>query len=151
MQQVLQDRYRLTRHVARSGVADVYQGVDLTLDRRVALKVLRTEAARAPGVAEHFSHEATAATHLAHSNLGVVLYEAATGRAPFTADTPAELATLHLERMPLRPTAVNPAIPAGLERVLARLLAKDPAARYPNAEAVTADLLSVVDMPAEAA
>ena len=48
MQQVLQDRYRLTRHVARSGVADVYQAVDLTLDRRVAVKVLRPDAARDP-------------------------------------------------------------------------------------------------------
>jgi len=52
MQQVLQDRYRLTRHMSRSGVADVYQAIDLTLDRRVALKVLRVEAARAPGVAK---------------------------------------------------------------------------------------------------
>src|SRR5437764_7131470 len=83
MQQVLQDRYRLTRHVARSGVADVYQAVDLTLDRRVALKVLRQDAGRAPGVADRFAHEATGATHLSHPNVVTVLDVGRQGDVPF--------------------------------------------------------------------
>src|SRR5438067_2800402 len=83
MQQVLQDRYRLTRHVARSGVADVYQAVDLTLDRRVAVKVLRPDAARDPAVAERFAHEATAATRLAHPNVVAVLDVGRQGDVPF--------------------------------------------------------------------
>src|SRR5438132_8172544 len=83
MQQVLQDRYRLTRHVSRTGVADVYQAVDLTLDRRVALKVLRTDAARAPGVADQFTREATAATHLTHPNVVTVLDVGSQGNVPF--------------------------------------------------------------------
>src|SRR5437879_4106779 len=83
MQQVLQDRYRLTRHVSRTGVADVYQAVDLTLDRRVALKVLRTDAARAPGVADQFTREATAATHLTHPNVVTVLDVGSQADVPF--------------------------------------------------------------------
>src|SRR2546423_1422468 len=83
MQQVLQDRCRLTRHVSRSGVADVYQAVDLTLDRRVGLKVLRAEAARAPGVADHFAREATAASHLVHPHVVTVLDVGRQGDVPF--------------------------------------------------------------------
>jgi len=65
---------------------------------------------------------------------GVVLYELLTGRVPFAADTPVALLLQHAYQPvpPLRD--LNPALPATLEAVLARALAKDPAARYQDAQ-----------------
>ena len=72
--------------------------------------------------------------------VGAILYERLTGRAPFSAETP--LATLELvtEHNPDRPSAVNPAVPRDLEAVCLKCLAKQPADRYPSAEALADDL-----------
>lgn len=51
---VLGERYELTGHVARGDVADVYEGVDRSLRRRVAVKVFH---AGAPGARERFGAE----------------------------------------------------------------------------------------------
>lgn len=69
--------------------------------------------------------------------LGVVLYEALTGRPPFTGRTTFELssAILHAD-VPSLP----PHVPAGLVAVVLRCLAKDPAARYQQAGEVMAVL-----------
>lgn len=82
--------------------------------------------------------------------LGVLLYEMVAGRPPFRADT-----TVNLERRirsrqpPERPAGV----PDGLQRVMARLLAPDPAARYPEPAAIRRDLERVLagEQPAAAA
>ena len=77
--------------------------------------------------------------------LGLVLYEAATGRPAATGDSPAELAQQQLEVHPPRPSEVNPAVPRELESVMARLLAKNRDARLPNADAVIAELVPLLD------
>ena len=77
--------------------------------------------------------------------LGLVLYEAATGRPAATGDSPGELAQQQLEVHPPRPSEVNPNVPAGLEKVMARLLAKNRDARLPNANAVVQDLVALLD------
>jgi predicted ATPase len=66
--------------------------------------------------------------------LGAVLYELATGRHPFPADS--SIATLHaiLARPPLRPTLLNPEIPAALESLILQMLEKDPCLRPTAAE-----------------
>jgi serine/threonine protein kinase len=74
--------------------------------------------------------------------LGAVLYHLLTGRAPFSGDTPFETMRQVQEKKPEPPMAVNPAVPAGLERICMRCLEKDPPARYPSAQAV-ADALEV--------
>jgi len=58
-------------------------------------------------------------------SLGVVLYELATGRHPFPADS--HLGVLHgiLSQSPLRPALVNPEIPAPLEALILQMLEKD--------------------------
>jgi serine/threonine protein kinase len=72
--------------------------------------------------------------------LGVVLYEMVTGRAPFAASTPSETIKRVLDERPVRPSIVNPDLPAEVDVIVMKLLAKDPQARYPTAVAVAADI-----------
>jgi serine/threonine protein kinase len=66
-------------------------------------------------------------------SLGVVLYELTVGRVPFTADTPFAIIHSHIfSPLPL-PSRVNPQVPAPVERVLMKALAKNPADRYESA------------------
>jgi len=62
--------------------------------------------------------------------LAVVLYQMATGRLPFEADTPMATALKHVNEPLPRPRLVNPNLPEEIELVLVRALAKEPALRY---------------------
>jgi tetratricopeptide (TPR) repeat protein len=77
--------------------------------------------------------------------LGVILYECLTGRPPFRAATALE--TLHLVRTadPVLPRRLSPQVPRDLETVALKCLEKDPARRYPSAEALAADLHRFLD------
>src|SRR5205807_723338 len=77
--------------------------------------------------------------------LGLVMYEAATGRPAAVGDSPAELAQQQLEVHPPRPREVNPNVPPELESVMARLLAKNRDARLPNANAAIEELVALID------
>jgi predicted ATPase len=67
-------------------------------------------------------------------SLGIVLYELATGRHPFLADS--EFGVLHAitAQAPVPPGRLNPEIPAALEALIQRMLAKDPRLRPTAAE-----------------
>ncbi|MGE0713586.1 MAG: SUMF1/EgtB/PvdO family nonheme iron enzyme [Planctomycetota bacterium] len=72
-------------------------------------------------------------------SVGVILYEALTGRLPFEAvDIVSLLAAL--KRPPAPPRRLDPAVPRGLEQVCLRALALDPARRHPDAAALADDL-----------
>jgi serine/threonine-protein kinase len=73
-------------------------------------------------------------------SLGVVLYEAAAGRRPFDGSTPALIFDAILNRQPGPPSGINRSVPAALDQIVQRLLAKAPSARYSSASAVRADL-----------
>src|SRR5262245_57257840 len=72
--------------------------------------------------------------------LGAVLYEMATGHPAFAGPTPALIFDQVLNREPRRPSERNPAVPAALEAVIARALAKEPRDRYPSIAALRKDL-----------
>ncbi len=72
--------------------------------------------------------------------LGLLLFEAATGRHPFPADDPAERGLAVLRGEPLALSRLRPDLPAELGRLLDRCLEKDPARRPASADEVRAAL-----------
>ena len=66
---VLGGRYRLVRHLARGGMAEVYVAEDQLLNRTVAVKVLFPELAHDEAFVERFRREARAAASLNHHNI----------------------------------------------------------------------------------
>ncbi|MDQ2825777.1 MAG: serine/threonine protein kinase, partial [Actinomycetota bacterium] len=62
-------RYRVVRHLARGGMAEVYVGHDELLARPVAIKVLFPELAADESFVERFRREARAAAGLNHHNI----------------------------------------------------------------------------------
>jgi serine/threonine-protein kinase len=68
-------------------------------------------------------------------SIGVILYEALTGRVPFEGDSAVAVALKQVSETPRRPSAVNPDVPPALDAVVMRALAKDPEARFKDADA----------------
>jgi serine/threonine-protein kinase len=67
-------------------------------------------------------------------SLGVVLYEAVTGKTPFDSKSQYELMFAHVSGIPRPPGEVNPDVPKELDPVILRALAKDPAQRFQTAD-----------------
>ncbi len=65
----LTERYELTTHLARGGMADVYQGMDTLLDRKVAIKILHSQFSTDEAFVKRFRKEAQAAANLTHPNI----------------------------------------------------------------------------------
>jgi eukaryotic-like serine/threonine-protein kinase len=76
--------------------------------------------------------EVTAASDL--YSVGVILYEALTGRVPFEADSPVAVALKQVSEQPRRPSEVNPRVLPALDGVVLRALAKSPQNRYASAD-----------------
>jgi eukaryotic-like serine/threonine-protein kinase len=68
-------------------------------------------------------------------SIGVILYEALTGRVPFHGDSAVAVALKQVSEAPKRPSAINPQVPPALDAVVMRALAKDPDQRFKDADA----------------
>ena len=66
-------------------------------------------------------------------SLGIVMYEMLTGRRPFEAKNPADVAMMQVSTRPEPPSYRNPAVPSALEKIVLCALEKDPAARFDSA------------------
>lgn len=75
--------------------------------------------------------------------LGCVLYELVTGQVPFIGDTPGATLHLHCSATPVRPTEKAFDCPLQLEKIILKLLEKDPDHRYQTAAEVASELRAI--------
>jgi eukaryotic-like serine/threonine-protein kinase len=71
---MLGDRYQIGEVIGRGGMAEVHEGRDLRLGRRVAVKILRPDLAKDPTFQARFRREAQSAASLNHPNI-VAVYD----------------------------------------------------------------------------
>ena len=69
---LINNRYQIEDTLGKGGMAVVYKAHDLTLDRDVAIKVLRQKYSIDPAFRDHFQQEAKAAANLSHPNIVTV-------------------------------------------------------------------------------
>jgi tRNA A-37 threonylcarbamoyl transferase component Bud32 len=103
-----------------------------------------TQAGAVLGTAAYFSPE-QAQGHPADLrsdiySLGVVMYELLTGAPPFSGENSLAIAIQHIQELPERPSRLKPDVPPGLEAIVLKAMAKDPADRYQTAAEMVEDL-----------
>jgi serine/threonine protein kinase len=101
------------------------------------------------GTPDYMSPEQASGEEVTHSSdvyaLGVVLYEMLVGQLPFSADTPLAVLLMHMSDSPPPARTVVPDLPAGVDDVLNRALAKSPRERFHSAGELAAALESVLE------
>ena len=78
-------------------------------------------------------------------SLGIVAYEMVVGRVPFSADTPFSIIHDHIYTPLPLPCEVNPAVPAEIQNVLLKALAKNREDRFESAQQMVGAYLQVVE------
>lgn len=79
--------------------------------------------------------------------LGAMMYHALTGRPPFGGETPFAVMMAHVRDDLTPPSEIKPDVPADLEAVILRCLAKKPADRYQNVRDLADDLAACASAP----
>jgi len=80
-------------------------------------------------------------------SVGVLLYEALTGRVPFEAESAVAVAMKQVSQTPQRPSSIDPAVSPALDAVVMRALEKDPGQRFQSADAFIAALDAAMREP----
>ncbi len=112
--------------IARAGVSEITQ----------TGSVMGTPHYLSPEGAQGF--DVTAVSDL--YSIGVMLYEALTGRVPFEGESAVAVAMKQVSQMPQRPSSIQPRVSPALDAVVMRALEKDPGQRFQSAEAFIAAL-----------
>ncbi|HTR75647.1 MAG TPA: PASTA domain-containing protein [Solirubrobacterales bacterium] len=112
--------------IARAGVSEITQ----------TGSVMGTPHYLSPEQAQGF--DVTAVSDL--YSIGVMLYEALTGRVPFEGESAVAVAMKQVSQMPQRPSSIQPRVTPALDAVVMRALEKDPGARFQSADAFIAAL-----------
>jgi Tol biopolymer transport system component len=81
-------------------------------------------------------------------SLGVVLYEMACGRRPFTGESDLSLLSSIIRDAPQPPSSMKRDLPPAFDRIVMKALAKDPAQRYQRAADLLAGLAAVQEQSA---
>jgi serine/threonine protein kinase len=83
-------------------------------------------------------------------SVGVVMYEVFTGTVPFKNESDDLVAVIfaHVNEPPAALRTINPAVPAPIERIVLRLLEKDPERRYASAREVIVDIRTLLGLNA---
>jgi beta-lactam-binding protein with PASTA domain/predicted Ser/Thr protein kinase len=110
--------------IARAGVSEITQ----------TGSVMGTPHYFSPEQAQGF--DVTAVSDL--YSIGVMLYEALTGRVPFEGDSAVAVAMKQVSQAPQRPSSINPKVSPALDAVVMRALEKEPGQRFQSADAFIA-------------
>jgi eukaryotic-like serine/threonine-protein kinase len=119
--------------IARAGVSDITQ----------AGSVMGTPHYLSPEQAQGL--DVTAVSDL--YSIGVMLYEALTGRVPFEGDSAVSVAMKQVGQAPQRPSSINPQVSPALDAVVMRALEKEPGQRFQSADAFIAALDAALENP----
>jgi beta-lactam-binding protein with PASTA domain/predicted Ser/Thr protein kinase len=106
--------------IARAGASDM----------TMTGSIMGTAQYLSPEQAQGFSVSAASDLY----SVGVILYELLTGVVPFEGETAVAIAFKQVSATPRAPSELNPTLPHSLDAVVLRALAKDPAARYADAD-----------------
>jgi tetratricopeptide (TPR) repeat protein len=141
-------RGTIHRDVKPANVAVTADGVVKLLDFGIArtVDIGAAHEGVTPGTIAYMSPEQVASRPVDHRSdlwsLGIVLYEMCTGVRPFGGEHAGEILYAIVHEPPPLPSTLRHDLPARLGAIIERLLAKDPAQRYENAEALISDLTS---------
>lgn len=80
-------------------------------------------------------------------SLGVVMYEMATGKLPFNADTPVTVALKQIQEEPVAPKDLEPSVSLALNDIILKAMAKKPLDRYQTASAMLDDIFAAINNP----
>jgi serine/threonine protein kinase len=119
--------------IARAGVSEITQ----------TGSVMGTPHYLSPEQAQGF--EVTAVSDL--YSIGVLLYEALTGRVPFEGESAVAVAMKQVSQTPQRPSSINPRVSPALDAVVMRALEKGPGERFQSADAFIAALDAALREP----
>jgi len=117
-------------------------GLAKQLDRQYSL----TEAGQILGSIDYMPPEQAEARHELMGptsdvySIGAIMFELLTGRPPFRCETFLETLRQIREQSPIRPTQLNPRVPAGLEAICLKCLHKKQSGRYQSAAELAEDL-----------
>jgi serine/threonine-protein kinase len=114
-----------------------------------------TQTSAVVGTAQYLSPEQARGEHVdGRSDIystGCMLYELLTGRPPFVGDSPVAVAYQHVREDPVPPSRIDPDIPAAVDSIVLKAMAKNPANRYQSADEMRADVArALAGRPVEA-
>jgi serine/threonine protein kinase len=119
--------------IARAGVSEITQ----------TGSVMGTPHYLSPEQAQGFDVTRTSDLY----SIGVILYEALTGRVPFEADSAVAVAMKQVSQTPQRPSSINHRVSPALDAVVMRALEKEPGERFQSADAFIAALDAALKEP----
>jgi len=119
--------------IARAGVSEITQ----------TGSVMGTPHYLSPEQAQGFDVTAVSDIY----SIGVMLYEALTGRVPFEGDSAVAVAMKQVSQVPQRPSSINPRVSPALDAAVMRALEKEPGRRFQSADAFIAALDAAIRQP----